>query len=104
MMGGNEPLLRRLLGDFHAQYLGLGDKIATLLDDGDIETAERTTHSLKGVSGNIRATRVYEAAKALDDLLRADPASPDVPGQLTELNNALGEVRDALGKALGANS
>ncbi len=100
MIGGNEALLRRLLGDFHAKYMDLGEKVAALLEDGDIETAERTTHSLKGVSGNIRANRIFEAAKALDDLLRADPDSSDVPVRLKELNEALAEVRDSLGQAL----
>ncbi|MEQ9362453.1 MAG: Hpt domain-containing protein, partial [Rhodospirillales bacterium] len=104
MLRGNDAILRRLLGDFHAKYMDLADKIAAQLADGDLETATRTAHTLKGVSGNIRAERVYQAAKALDDQLRSEPSGPDVDACLTELGSALDEVRDGLSAALSAGT
>ncbi|MCF3631053.1 PAS-domain containing protein [Thalassospiraceae bacterium LMO-SO8] len=104
MMRGNDVILRRLLGAFHAKYMDQADKIAALLTDGDLETAVRTTHTLKGVSGNIRAERVYQAAKALDDQLRSGPGEPEVDACLKELSSALDEVRDSLAIALGGGN
>ncbi|MEQ9558110.1 MAG: PAS-domain containing protein [Rhodospirillales bacterium] len=104
MLRGNDAILRRLLGDFHAKYMDLADKIAAQLADGDLETATRTAHTLKGVSGNIRAERVYQAAKALDEQLRNQPDGPDVATCLAELGSALDEVRDGLSVALFADA
>jgi CheY-like chemotaxis protein len=101
MMRGNDTILRRLLGDFHAKYMHLAQTIGEALDAGDLDTAERTSHSLKGVSGNIRAGRVFEASKALNDALRTDPEDPAIPDLLTELTEALAEVKSSLGAALG---
>jgi PAS domain S-box-containing protein len=100
MMRGNDVILRRLLGAFHEKYMDHADEISALLADSDLETAARTAHTLKGVSGNIRAERVYQAAKALDDQLRKDPRAPDVEACLKELSSALGEVRASLSAAL----
>ncbi len=104
MMRGNDVILRRLLGAFHANYMDQADEIAALLTDGDLETAVRTAHTLKGVSGNVRAERVYQAAKALDDQLRSGPGTPEVDACLKELSSALDEVRDSLAIALGGGN
>lgn len=104
MMRGNDVILRRLLGAFHAKYMDQADEIAALLTDGNLETAVRTAHTLKGVSGNIRAERVYQAAKALDDQLRSGPGEPEVDACLKELSSALDEVRDSLAIALGGGN
>ena len=104
MMRGNDVILRRLLGAFHANYMDQADEIAALLTDGDLETAVRTAHTLKGVSGNVRAERVYQAAKALDDQLRRGPGEPEVDACLKELSSALDEVRDSLAIALGGGN
>ena len=101
MMRGNDAILRRLLGDFHAKYMDQAEKIADFLAAGDLESAERTTHSLKGVSGNIRAERVYLAAKALDDQLRTNPDGPQTAKLLNTLEQALDEVREGLAHGLG---
>jgi two-component system sensor histidine kinase/response regulator len=104
MMRGNDTILRRLLGDFHAKYMNLAETIGEALEAGDREAAERTSHSLKGVSGNIRATRVFEASKALNDALRSDTGPTDVDTLLAELADALQEVDKSLGAALGGQA
>ena len=100
MLGGNDALLRRLLTDFHAKYLTLDAAIADALAAGEVEKAERISHSLKGVSGNIRATRVYEAARAFDDQLRADPSHARRQTLLDDLSTAMLEARNGLARAL----
>ncbi|UTW51026.1 PAS-domain containing protein [bacterium SCSIO 12827] len=104
MVRGNDAILRRLLGAFHEKYMDIADEIATLLADGDLETAARTAHTLKGVSGNIRAERVYQASRALEDQLRSGPGTPEVAACLAELSSALDEVRDSLAVALGSST
>ncbi|MEQ9170966.1 MAG: response regulator [Rhodospirillales bacterium] len=100
-LGNNDALLARLFGDFLAKYTTYGDMIVDALKAGDTETAGRTAHSLKGVSGTLCATRVYEAATAVDAALRDDPAGEGVQGLLDELCEALGEVDQSLSRALG---
>ena len=101
MMRGNDAILRRLLGDFHAKYMNLAETIGEALESGDMGTAERTSHSLKGVSGNIRAGRVFEASKALNDALRSGTDTANVEPLLAALAEALNEVDKSLGAALG---
>ena len=101
MLRGNDVILRKLLGDFHAKYMEHAKKISSLLDEGDVETAERTAHTLKGVSGNLRAQRVFDAAKTLDDQLRADASDASVPKLLEELEQSLDEVRTSLSAVFG---
>jgi PAS domain S-box-containing protein len=100
MLRGNDVLLRRLLGDFLAKYMDFADKIAQQLAAGKFDDAERTAHTLKGVSGNICATEVFSAAKALDDQLRKDPKAPEADARLQELRDALDAVRASLTTAL----
>jgi len=102
-LGNNEALLARLFADFLAKYTSYGDKIAEALAAGDGETAERTAHSLKGVSGTLCATRVYAAATAVDAALRDDPAGDGAQDLLRELSEALDEVRQSLTAAIGTN-
>jgi len=104
MVRENDVILRHLLGAFHAKYMDQANEIAALLTDGDLETAARAAHTLKGVSGNIRAERVYQAAKALDDQLRSGLGRPEVDACLKELSSALDEVRDSLAIALGGGN
>jgi PAS domain S-box-containing protein len=104
MLRGNEDLLRRLLGDFRDKYMGNADTIRQLLKGGDVEAAKRASHSLKGVSGNIRVTRVFEAATALDDCLRQAPQDPSVPGLVDALGEALREAGVAIGRYLDGAS
>ena len=102
-LGNNEALLARLFADFLDKYTSYGDKIAEALAAGDGETAERTAHSLKGVSGTLCATRVYAAATAVDAALRDDPAGDEAQDLLRELSEALDEVRQSLTAAIGTN-
>jgi len=104
MLRGNDVLLRRLLGDFHAGYMDQANTITAFLAAGDLQAAKRTAHTLKGVSGNIRAGHVYRAVKALDDQLRIDPEAPEVEVHLSELTRALNEVSGALANVLAADA
>ncbi len=100
MMRGNDAILRKLLGDFRNSYLDKDAEIRDALAAGEVEAATRLAHTLKGVSGNIRANRAYEAVSALDQQLRDDPKHPQVPRLLDALSDRLQELKKALDEAL----
>lgn len=102
MMRDNDVLLIKLLGDFRARYMQTPDIVRAMIDRGELEEARRATHSLKGVSGNIRAERTFAAAKALEAGLRdAGDGGPAVDDRLAELSDALGELDGGLAMLLG---
>jgi PAS domain S-box-containing protein len=85
-LGGNRDLLSKIYLDFCEQY---GDGAITMTDliaAGATGDAAALAHTIKGVAGNIGASRVYTAAKAIEADLRAG-------GNAAGLTNAL---RDAL--------
>jgi polar amino acid transport system substrate-binding protein len=74
-VGGNEQLYLNLLTEFvsnHGQDLA---KLETNLQRSDIDSARRTLHTLEGVSGNIGAHTLQQAAKELHRHLSKDNAS-----------------------------
>ncbi|MEQ9557824.1 MAG: response regulator [Rhodospirillales bacterium] len=100
MMRGNDVILRKLLGDFHDKYMAKDKEIRDALAADDLELACRIVHSLKGVSGNIRARRVYETTATVEDVLRHDPENPQITVLLNELGEALQEVDASLAAVL----
>lgn len=67
-INGNEKLYTRLLGSFvksiNANY------ITPDFDESDCTSAIEKTHAIKGTSGNLSITPVYEAYSQIVDLLR----------------------------------
>ena len=53
---------------------------------------KETAHALKGISGNLGAARLREAAEALESAARSD-GSPAVAGIMDEVRSALERVR-----------
>jgi signal transduction histidine kinase/CheY-like chemotaxis protein/HPt (histidine-containing phosphotransfer) domain-containing protein/HAMP domain-containing protein len=99
-VGGNRKLYLKLLGQFIEQQGPAVEQITDALAKADIALAERLAHSLKGVSGNLGATRVQSTAGVLERLIhdRADAKSVDAATQqvvawlaplVTELRGAL---------------
>ncbi|HEX5756012.1 MAG TPA: response regulator [Arenimonas sp.] len=73
-MAGNAGLFVRLLRGFAAEYRDYPTQLRALLDAGDVDAAARMAHALKGVSGNLSATQLFEASKALEQVLRSGDA------------------------------
>jgi len=65
-LGGNQKLYRKLLATFHKNHQNDIKTIRQTLDLGDIETAERMIHTIKGAAGNIGAQEVYTASAAFE--------------------------------------
>jgi CheY-like chemotaxis protein len=96
---GNRKLYEKLLVKFRESNQETIDAIRVQLESGDRETAERTAHTLKGVSGNIGADTLFEAATALDTELKKEDYDTDEAARLLEETEAaLSPVLKAIGK------
>jgi CheY-like chemotaxis protein/HPt (histidine-containing phosphotransfer) domain-containing protein len=65
-VGGHPDALIRLIKKFGNGHAGAVHTIADLLNAGKTKKAQEAAHTLKGVSGNIGAARLYEAAAKLE--------------------------------------
>ncbi len=69
-LGGNESLVRRFLKKF------LDDDsfslLQTSLENGDVKSAFRGAHSLKGVTATLGLGKLYKSAYEITELLRAE--------------------------------
>ncbi len=93
---GKLPSYLRLLGVFLASHGEDALKIDAALAGGNIKAAEQIAHALKGVSGTLCLTGIYEAARALNDALRRSAAAPEISG----LQNALASQMQETSKHL----
>jgi two-component system sensor histidine kinase/response regulator len=96
-VAGNAALYRNLLGKFVEGQAGAPDAIRKALRDGDRALAERMSHTLKGVSGNIGASRVQAAAGEVE---RAVREGAEAQALLAALDGVLAEVVGGLRGAL----
>lgn len=69
-LGGNKPLYNRLLRDFFVSNKGLIPDLRDLYLKGDIEGLIFKIHSLKGTSGNLGLTKVYETSISFERELK----------------------------------
>jgi PAS domain S-box-containing protein len=86
----------RLLRIFLASHHDDAQKISAALAGGAVKEAEQISHALKGVSGTLGLTGIYEAARELDDALR----QPVLPPETSSLQSALAERLQETGAAL----
>ena len=68
-LGGNEALYKRLLNTFVKSIRG--QEIPLDFDTSDYEEIKEKAHAIKGTSGNLSITPVFEAYSQIMDLLRA---------------------------------
>jgi signal transduction histidine kinase/DNA-binding response OmpR family regulator/HPt (histidine-containing phosphotransfer) domain-containing protein len=90
-LGGRKELYIKLLTRFRPEFGDADDTIRQCLETGDIDTAKRTVHSIKGAAGNIGAMALSEASA---DLERA------IAGKAQELCARMEHFKKALNLAL----
>jgi len=95
-LGGNRPLLMKLLLEFRKDFGAAAAAIAGALERGEPEEAKRLSHTLKGVSGNLSATAVQAAALALERGIASGAATGRLLGELTRALAAFLAAIDAL--------
>ncbi len=71
-IGGNKKLYGVLLNEFAQEHSNSVDIIIKALADNDIDSAKHASHTLKGISGNISANKLFEICQEIDNVLGAD--------------------------------
>ncbi|WP_159674152.1 response regulator [Andreprevotia sp. IGB-42] len=89
-LGGREETLRRVLPRLRDGYSDTVVRLRDLLQQGDVETAHRLAHTLKGVAATLEATMVARLASEIEQRLQSGDTALDA--QLQHLDSALIEV------------
>jgi PAS domain S-box-containing protein len=69
---GNKRLYRKLLLDFGAKYTEVAAEIRNALDAKDLKQAHSMVHNLKGMAGNLAASKLHAAAQEMEKLVKGD--------------------------------
>ena len=91
-MQGRIQRLARLLRSFAADHAGDPQMILDQLAHGHQGEARRLAHSLKGVAATLGLSALYDAARAVEDDLRAVPAADGLLQTVATLDQELGRV------------
>ncbi len=91
-IGGDKAFFKKLLLEFHEDYATSANIIREALRDGRIRDAQRTAHTIKGISGNIGADDLYLTASELDLALKKE--------QLEQVDDLLERFSEALHKVI----
>jgi adenylate cyclase len=97
---GMKPLYLSLLCRYRDGRRETPAGIRQALDAGDLKTAELLTHSLRGVSAQIGATRVPADAQALEQAVHEGHSRASLDALLAALESSLGELVAALDAGL----
>jgi two-component system sensor histidine kinase/response regulator len=92
-VAGNRHLYTKLLCKFKAGQENAVEQIKTALQMGDVETAARLAHTVKGVSGNLGADNLYQAAAELE---KAIMEGKNLDLIIAEFDSQLAMVMDGL--------
>ena len=92
-LGGNTALYHKLLDRFRGAYTPDAAALAAALEAGDMASAEREAHTLKGLAGSLGADALQSAAAELEHNCKPG-ANPDV------YKAGLANVQSALRHAL----
>jgi len=92
---GNRQLFDKLLHDFVRNYAGVSGQIREAIARGDTAQAQRIVHTIKGVAGNLSATRVFTFAQDLEAAIRQGDRARISTG-LDSLDEALKPIIEAV--------
>lgn len=70
-LNGDKVRYLKLLREFRGKFDGFIEAQISALEQEDWESSARAAHTLKGVAGSLGLSRVFEAAKSLDEAYRA---------------------------------
>jgi len=99
-MGGNKQLYAKLLCKFKEGQERAVEQIKAALQSGDVETAVRLAHTVKGVSGNLGAESLHRAAADLEKAIKE--GKDNIDSLLTGFGSQLKIVMDGI-RALEEN-
>ncbi|MBV1882547.1 MAG: response regulator [Pseudomonadales bacterium] len=93
LIGGREKLFLRLAHMFSQSFSAAPTEIQTMLDERDLDSAERLAHSIKGSAGNLAANELSEAARKLEFALK---------NKETDLDKLISDFDDHLQVVMGS--
>ena len=97
-VAGNKKLYRSLLQQFVEKQGDAAKEIDEALKTGDARLAERTAHTVKGVTGNLGIATVQLSAAVLEKAIR--DSDPETPKRLAEFEGVLRAKVEAVQAAL----
>jgi len=100
-LGGNRTLLVRLLREFREESGASVAAIGKALERGEAALARRLSHTLKGVAGNLSATRVQASALALEEAIAQGAAAAPFLEELELAQRQLSAGSVGLGEPSG---
>jgi HPt (histidine-containing phosphotransfer) domain-containing protein len=96
-----------LLLGFSTYYNTVANEIRQALDAMDFDQAHRLVHNLKGLAGNLAATKLQAAAVNLEKLVKGiedkAPAANELNQRFSELENALDQALESA-QSLGVSA
>jgi HPt (histidine-containing phosphotransfer) domain-containing protein len=99
LVGGDEELLREIIGIFFEEYPKLIEGISEAVQNQDSRALERFAHNLKGSVSNFGAQSATQAALDLEmmgrkgDIQRAPSVVKVLEGELVSLCSALNDLQ-----------
>ncbi len=97
---GNGKLYRKLLMDFAVKYTETADQIHQALTSKDMDRVHSLVHNVKGLAGNLSATRLQAAAAEMDSVAKRILSGKDQ--QSDRMEEIFTEFKIALNEALAA--
>lgn len=97
-LGGSHKLFKILLVGFSVKYAKVDQEISVLSIEGRFEEAQRLSHSLKGLSGNLGAEKLRLCALKLENVYKNVPSEYKDPLKKfsLELSEVVSEVKSIL--------
>lgn len=100
---GNTHLYNKLLMKFKESQRDFIEQFISALESNDHSAAEFLVHTLKGVSGNIGATTLYEYADHLEFQCREKLNKEEILSTITQPQMELSHILDSLDKFFNKN-
>ncbi|MTW19503.1 PAS domain S-box protein [Allochromatium palmeri] len=101
-LGGRADVYVRLLRTFAAHHGEDGARLRASLRQGERETARRLAHTLKGVTGNLGATRLPTLAADLEHGLKQAAPESELEALIQRLESELDTLIQDIGRHLPA--
>jgi HPt (histidine-containing phosphotransfer) domain-containing protein len=93
-VGGNPAVYLKILRKFRDTQADTVQRVEVTFDNGDLETARREAHTLKGVAGNIGADDLHASAGELEHAIR--DGEDNIEQEIATARASLALVLDSL--------
>lgn len=97
-LGGKKGLYLRLLGMFHGTHAGDVDRLVSVANEQDWTAVHEVNHALKGVTGNLAASDLYDLCVSIDKKMKSDDHNiqPELDAMPPAMVTLLGSIEEAL--------